>query len=228
MAINLVKGQRINLEKSSGAKLTNFCIGVNWGGIETRVQKKKFLGLGSKTITEVQQIDLDLSCVMYDANGKMVDHLYSPLYEAEYLDKFNLPLGKLISTDEALIHTGDDQSGDDDGDDGLDNELIIVDLTKLNNNITRIFFFLNSADKEDFSQVPYTKIRMYEGTLDNIINIYAEYNIVSQPRYKGKKSLILGELYKKGEVWRFSAIGDALDNESLGETIEEIGNLYLK
>lgn len=32
MAIRLEKGQRINLEKESGTKLTNFCVGCNWGG----------------------------------------------------------------------------------------------------------------------------------------------------------------------------------------------------
>lgn len=32
MAIRLEKGQRINLEKETGAKLTNFCVGCNWGG----------------------------------------------------------------------------------------------------------------------------------------------------------------------------------------------------
>lgn len=29
--INLQKGQKIDLRKSSGEKLVNFCVGVNWG-----------------------------------------------------------------------------------------------------------------------------------------------------------------------------------------------------
>ena len=41
MAIRLEKGQRINLEKESGTKLTNFCVGCNWGAII----EKKFFGL---------------------------------------------------------------------------------------------------------------------------------------------------------------------------------------
>lgn len=36
MAINLQKGQKIDLRKESGEKLQNFCIGVNWGAIETK------------------------------------------------------------------------------------------------------------------------------------------------------------------------------------------------
>ena len=51
MAINLQKGQRINLEKSSGAKLTQFCVGVNWGAIEYQVEEGGFLGFGKKTVT---------------------------------------------------------------------------------------------------------------------------------------------------------------------------------
>ena len=34
MAINLEKGQSINLEKSGGGKLLNFCVGCNWGAIQ--------------------------------------------------------------------------------------------------------------------------------------------------------------------------------------------------
>ena len=54
MAINLEKGQRINLEKSNGSKLTNFCVGCNWGAIEeTRYEEvvisEGFLGIGRKT-----------------------------------------------------------------------------------------------------------------------------------------------------------------------------------
>ena len=43
MAIRLEKGQRINLEKNNGAKLTQFCVGCNWGSII----KNGFLGLGN-------------------------------------------------------------------------------------------------------------------------------------------------------------------------------------
>lgn len=38
MAIRLEKGQRINLEKDNGAKLTNFCVGCNWGAITVEKQ----------------------------------------------------------------------------------------------------------------------------------------------------------------------------------------------
>lgn len=228
MAINLTKGQRINLEKSTGGSLTNFCVGVNWGAIEIQVQKSGFLGFGSKTVTETQDVDLDLSCVMYDDNGNLCDHLYSPLYKKELLAQFGLPPGKLLSNTNALRHTGDDLEGDKGGDDGLDNEIITVDLTKLGSNITRVFFFLNNVGKEDFSQVPYAKIRMYEGTPEKVSSVYAEYNVVAEAQYRGKKSLVMGELYKRNGEWKFNAIGDAYEDSFLGQTIQRIGQTYVK
>ena len=228
MAINLQKGQRINLEKSSGAKLIQFCVGVNWGAIEYQSEEGGFLGFGKKTVTRTKDVDLDLSCAMYDENGNLVDHLYSPLYRPELLAQFGLNAGKLVSITGAMRHTGDDLEGDKGGDDGLDNEIITVDLSKLGSNIHRIFFFLNSVGEEDFSQVPYAKIRMYEGTPAKVDSVYAEYNVVSEPQYRGKKALIMGELYKKGDDWKFNAIGDAIEDVFLGQTIQRISQNYAK
>ena len=132
MAINLEKklekGQRINLEKSDGSKLTEFCVGVNWGAIET---SGGFFGLSKKTV----DVDLDLSCVLINSSNKMCDHIYSPLYKPEFLQHYGLPKGKLDTSDRALHHSGDDLEGDKGGDDGLDNEIITVNLSKVNSNI---------------------------------------------------------------------------------------------
>lgn len=227
MAIRLEKGQRINLEKSTGGSMTDFCVGVNWGAIEVQVQKSGFLGFGAKTVTEIQDVDLDLSCVMFDDNGNLCDHLFSPLYRQDLLAQFGLPPGKLVSNTSALRHTGDDLEGDQGGDDGLDNEIITVDLTKLPANVTQIFFFLNNVGKEDFSQIPYAKIRMYEGTPTKVNSVYAEYNVVSESQYRGKKALIMGKLYKKDNEWKFNAIGDAFEDAFLGQTIQRIKQSYV-
>ena len=221
MAINLEKGQRINLEKSNGSKLITFCVGVNWGAIETA---GGFLGFGKKKT----DVDLDLSCVMYDSNKQLCDHLYSPLYKPDLLAKFGLSHGKLISENNALKHSGDDLEGDKGGDDGLDNEIISVNLAALNPKVEQIFFFLNNVGQEDFSMIPYAKIRMYEGTPTKVINVYAEYNVVAEPQYRGKKALIMGKLYKKDNEWKFNAIGDAFEDQFLGQTIQRISQSYVK
>ncbi len=79
MSINLQKGQKIDLRKSTGESLLNFCVGVNWGAIE----KKGFLGLKSTV-----NVDLDLSCILFDDNNNVCDHIYSPLYKVELLQQF--------------------------------------------------------------------------------------------------------------------------------------------
>jgi tellurium resistance protein TerZ len=219
MAINLTKGQKIDLRKESGEKLTSFCVGVNWGAIE----KKALFGLSKSQ----QSVDLDLSCILIDNNNNLCDHLYSPLYRIEALQQFGLPKGKLISVDGALKHTGDDLEGDKGGDDGLDNEIITVDLSRIDAKVEQIFFFLNNAGREDFSQIPYAKIRMYEGTPTKVTSVFASYNVSAEPQYAGKQSIIMGKLYKRNGEWKFSAIGDPTDDTFLGQTIHKIIKSYL-
>ena len=176
MAINLSKGQKIDLRKETGEKLTNFCVGVNWGAIET-IKKGLF---GSKKI--IEDVDLDLSCIMTDNAGNLIDYIYSPDYNG-FLQRNNLPLGKLTSVDGSLRHSGDDRKGDQGGDDGLDNEIITVDLNKVNTTVEKIFFFiniyLNQGQSFDFSHIPYAKIRMYEGTSTKVNKVFSNYDIAT-------------------------------------------------
>ncbi len=218
--IRLEKGQRINLEKGNGSKLTQFCVGCNWGAIV----KGGFLGIG-KT---VQDVDLDLSCVMIDANGKLVDHIYSPLYRREFLSRYRMPDGKVDSNDYALHHSGDDLKGDQAGDDGLDNEIITVDLNRVSPQVQQIFFFLNNCGKEDFSQIPYASIRMYEGTPTKVKEVFASYDVAAEPLYRGMTALIMGKLYRRNGEWKFSAIGDAFPDPNICETIKRICVNYAK
>lgn len=226
MAINLSKGQKIDLRKKTGEQLTNFCVGVNWGAIET--EKKTWFG-GTKKV--VEDVDLDLSCIMTDANGEMVDWIYSPEYNG-FLRQNNLPLGKLNSQDRALRHSGDDRQGDVGGDDGLDNEIITVDLKKVDGRIEQIFFFLNiylnKGQNFDFSNIPFAKIRMYEGTPTRVNNVFSSYDIVTDNSYAGNGALILGKLYKRKGEWRFAAIGDPSTDRIFLETISKILNNYAK
>ena len=221
MAIKLEKGQRINLEKETGAKLTNFCVGCNWGAII----KKTFFGLS----TSVVDVDLDLSCMMFDANGNVVDHIWSPLYQ------FNgkLPQGKLDSNDRALHHTGDDLTGDQKGDDGLDNEIITVDLNRVSYNVNSIVFFLNIYNNNeysgDFSGIPYASIRMFEGTPDKAPKqVFAQYDVATNTECVGMRALVMGKLYRRNGEWKFAAIGDAFPDTSIINTIGRVMKDYSK
>ncbi len=221
MAINLSKGQRIDLRKASGASLIEFCVGVNWGAIEA---KGGFLGLGKK----VTDVDLDLSAVLLNTDGQLCDHIYSPLYKQDLLDKCGLPPGKLTAANGALKHTGDDRAGDSGGDDGLDNEVITVNLALVPGNVGQIFFFLNNCGKEDFSQIPYAKIRMFEGSPTKVKEVFASYNVSAESQYAGRRAMILGRLYRRGDEWKFAAIGDPTDDVFVGQTVLRIAQNYNK
>ena len=223
MAIRLEKGQRINLEKGNGSKLTNFCVGCNWGAI----QKSTFFGLFSSNV----DVDLDLSCLMFNANGEAVDHIYSPLYR--FGDRnVGLPNGKVDSRDRALHHTGDDTQGDQNGDDGLDNEIITVDLARVDSNVHQIVFFLNIYNNEDFqgdfSEIPYASIRMYEGTATRVREVFAQYDVATKTECRGKRALIMGKLYRHNGDWKFAAIGDAHEDTSIIYTLARVMKDYSK
>ena len=224
MAIRLEKGQRINLEKETGAKLTNFCAGCNWGAIV----KKSFFGLMSSNV----DVDLDLSCLMFDIDGKPIDHIWSPLYH--FGDrKIGLPNGKLDSIDRALHHSGDDLTGDQDGDDGLDNEIITVDSNRVNNNVNSIVFFLNIYNNNeysgDFSGIPYASIRMFEGTPDKAPKqVFAQYDVATKTDCVGMRALVMGKLYRRNGDWKFAAIGDAFPDPSIVNTIARVMKDYSK
>ena len=223
MAINLVKGQKINLEKQAGARLANFCVGCNWGALIGA--KKGWFGFGK---AERHDVDLDLSCLLLDQDGKVVDHIYSPEYRKDFLAHYGMPPGKLASVDGALQHSGDDRKGDQDADDNLDNEIITVNLDRVSPNVHQIFFFLNNVGPEDFSRIPYASIRMYEGTPARVQEVFARYDVAAQPEYAGKRALVMGKLYRRGDAWRFGAIGDASEDANICETINRIVSQYAK
>ena len=239
MAINLEKGQRINLEKSNGSKLTSFCVGCNWGAIETTSYKEVvisegFLGFGRKTemraVKSEVDVDVDLSCVMADENGEFVDALYSPLYKPEFLARYGLPRGKEVSLDGALKSAGDDTEGDKGGDDGLDNEIISVDLSRVSQETSQIFFFLNiySPKTIDFQKIPYAAIRMYEGTPTKVNEVFAKYDVAKESQFAGKRALVMGKLYRRNGEWKFAAIGDAFNDDDLCQTLQRILTNYAK
>jgi len=203
MAINLQKGQRINLEKSNGNKLQNICVGVNWGAIE----KKSFFGGISK-----QAVDLDASCALFDDTQKAIDVVY---------------FGSLKSKDGSIKHSGDDLTGDMEGNDGLDNEIITMDFSKLSSNVSYVAFVLNSFRGHDFGTIPFASIRIYEGTSTRVNEVFATYDIVNGNGFAGHISMVLGVFYKKNNEWKFNAIGEPTKDKDLQATIRTVTQKYL-
>lgn len=202
MAINLEKGQRINLEKSNGNKLQNVCIGINWGAIE----KKGFFG------SKKEPVDLDGSCVVFDENKRKID---------------SVNFRKLVSSDGAIKHSGDDLTGDLNGDDGLDNEVITLDLSRLNASATYVAFFVNSFKGQDFKEIPFASIRIYEGTPKSVSEEFARYDIANDATFAGNVTMVLGVFYKRNGDWKFNAIGAPIKDKKIEETETTIQQNYL-
>ena len=176
MAINLVKGQKISLAKDDGGHLHSFCVGANWGAIT----EKGFFR------DKIKPVDLDLSAAMFDSNKQFCDVV---------------DFGKKSAP--GVFHSGDDLVGDVGGDDGLDNEIISVDLSRLNSNVEQIFFVLNSYNQIDFDKIPFASIGLYEGTPTRVNKVFASYNIVRDSAFAYKVAMILGKLYKRKGEWKF-------------------------
>jgi tellurium resistance protein TerZ len=200
MAVNLKKGQKISLKKSNGHNLSSFCVGANWGAIE----KNGFFG------KRMESVDLDLSIGMFDG----AKNLYRTVYFG--------------NTSEAGIrHSGDDLTGDTSGDDGFDNEVIVVNLNEIPQHIEQIVFVLNSYQGHDFATIPFASIRLYEGTPRVVRDVVAKFNISHDKRFSGYVSMILGKLYRRNGEWKFSAIGEPTQDRRLNDTLTTVRQKFL-
>lgn len=202
MAINLQKGQRIDLRKADGQTLTSACVGINWGAIT----KKGLFG------TKKEAVDLDASCVMYGADKQAQEVVY---------------FGNLASKNGSIRHSGDDLVGDVDGNDGLDNEVITVDFSRVDANTEYVAFVLNSYQGQDFATIPFASIRIYEGTPTNVKEVFATYDIANDPAYSGHVSMVMGVFYRRNGEWKFNAVGDATTDRKLEQTIQTVQQKFL-
>jgi tellurium resistance protein TerZ len=172
------------------------------------LKKKACLGFG----TTKEAVDLDASCALYDDNKQLIDVVY---------------FGHLKSNDGAVKHSGDDLTGDMAGDDGLDNEVITVDLGGLSSSIGYVAFILNSFRGQDFGTIPFASIRIYEGTPTRVNEVFATYDIANSKDFAGHVSMALGVFYKKNGEWKFNAIGEPTRDRKLEESVKTIAQNYL-
>jgi tellurium resistance protein TerZ len=196
MSVNLVKGQKINLQKGGGGALIKFCAGANWGAMPNG-----------------DSVDLDLYVATFDGNKNTVEII-------GWNEKWESSTG-------ALKHSGDDTQGDVGGDDGLDNEIVTVDLSKLQSNIEKIAVFLTSFRGQDFSTIPHAAVRIYEGTNERVTNVVAEYKIGKESSFAGYVVMVLGVFYKHNGEWKFNAIGTPTTDRKYADAVTTIRNKFL-
>lgn len=185
MAINLQKGQKISLEKEAGGTLTKVIMGLGWDA----VKKKGFFGFGGGT----QEIDLDASCLLYDDSNSPVDVVW---------------FRQLKSQDGSIVHTGDNRTGDGDGDD----EQIIVDLRTVPSGVKSLVFTVNSFTGQDFSQIENAFCRIVNASNNKEI---AKYDLSCQGSHTGQ---IMAKVYRHNGEWKMHAIGE----NGKGRTFEDM------
>jgi tellurium resistance protein TerD len=199
MAISLQKGQRISLSKEAPG-LTKIICGLGWDVIKP-AGGGFFSNFGNKA---GEEYDLDASVVCLDSTGKLID------------SKNIIYFGNLQHPSGAIIHQGDNLTGAGDGDD----EVIIIDLSLIPANISKLVFVVNIYDcqarKQDFSQIENAFVRLVNTTNNQEL---ARFNL-SGKDYQGMTGMVLAEVYRHNEEWKMAAIGNGVNVNGLGELVQ--------
>lgn len=138
--------------------------------------------------------DLDASAFLLGENGKL-------LRDEDFVFYNNLN-----GRDGAVVHTGDNLTGDGEGDD----EVILIDFTKIPSEIKKIAICvtIHEADvrRQNFGQVSNAYIR--------VAKMADEFDTVGEPvlkfdleeEFSIETALVVAEFYYKNGEWKFNAI----------------------
>jgi tellurium resistance protein TerZ len=126
------------------------------------------------------------------------------------------------SSNGSIMHSGDDTRGDDGGDDGMDNEIVTIDLNRLHSSAEKLVVFLTSFRGQDFAIVPHASVRIYEGSAEHVSNVVARYDIGKDPSFAGNVVMVLGMFYKYNGEWKFNAIGMPTKDRTYKAAVETI------
>jgi len=188
MSVTLTKGQLVSLTKGGGETLTRVRMGLGWDAV-----KKRGLFGGMKS----QSIDLDASCLLFDSQGKLVDQVW---------------FQQLRSKDGSVVHTGDNLTGDGEGDD----ESIIVDLSQLPAQVATLVFVVNSFTGQDFSQIENAFCRLVDEKSRAEV---ARYDLSGSGRHNAQ---VMAKLTREGQGWAMTAIGAAASGRTFRDLLPTV------
>ena len=173
MSVSLTKGGNVSLSKEAPG-LTNVLVGLGW---DVRT-------------TDGADFDLDASAIMLNDADKSIS------------DQHFIFFNNLKSPDGSVEHTGDNLTGEGEGDD----EALKVDLTKVPAEVQKIVFPVSIYDAEsrsqNFGQVRNAFIRMVNDGNNSEI---ARYDLAEDA--STETAMVFGELYRNGAEWKFRAVG---------------------
>lgn len=173
MSISIAKGGNVSLSKEAPG-LTKILIGLGWDA----------------RATDGADFDLDASAFLLAESGKVRS-------DADFIF-----YNQLKSSDGSVEHTGDNLTGEGEGDD----EAIKVDLSRVPAEIQRIAVAVTIHDadnrKQNFGMVQNAFIRVVNDSDNKEI---ARYDLSED--YSTETALIFGEVYRHGAEWKFRAVG---------------------
>jgi tellurium resistance protein TerD len=183
MAINLKKGQRVDIG------LEKIGVGLGWDPNKANPDVK---------------FDLDASAFMVDTSSQVPEEGFFVFYNSgtRIPSGSRYPDGVPVSPDGALRHTGDNRTGEGEGDD----ESLHADLGKVDPRISEIVFTVTIDEfeqrRQNFGQVRNSFIRIYDASTNEEI---CKYELSED--FSLETAVEFGRLYKRGGSWRFEAMG---------------------
>lgn len=173
MSVSLAKGGNVSLSKQS-ANLTSITVGLGW----------------DQRTTTGADYDLDASALLCGQDRKVLSDQHFVFYN------------NLKSPDGAVEHTGDNLTGEGDGDD----ESLNIDLVALDQRVTNIYFPVSIHEAvergQSFGQVINAFIRIVDRNTGVEL---ARYDLSEDA--STETAMIFGEVYRNGAEWKFRAVG---------------------
>ncbi|NEA57168.1 TerD family protein [Streptomyces sp. SID13666] len=173
MGVSLAKGGNVSLTKEAPG-LTAVIVGLGWDARSTT---------GA-------DFDLDASALLVNTSGKVASDQHFVFYN------------NLKSPDGSVEHTGDNLTGEGEGDD----EAVKVNLAAVPADVDKIVFPVSihegESRQQSFGQVRNAFIRVVNQA-DN--NELARYDLTEDA--STETAMVFGELYRNGAEWKFRAIG---------------------
>jgi stress response protein SCP2 len=209
MAINLTKGQTINLEKSQ-YDLSSVTIGLGWDVRKTG--SGGFLGGLFGGGKNDDDYDLDAIAFLLDQNNKVANFGGDKLAGSDVIF-FN----NLVHPSRNIWLTGDNRTGAGDGDD----EQIIVKLDALSPQYHKILFLVciyqGLQKNQHFGMLENAFIRAVDARGREMLR----YSLSGEAALNQKRTVVFAELYRRDGNWKFRALGNPYDTDSFVEILRQ-------